>query len=51
MVLSYDGAYLWKAAVEKAGSFDVDKVRAVLESGEFSFGRACGRRILFTART
>jgi urea transport system substrate-binding protein len=27
MVLSYDGVYLWKAAVEKAGTFDVDKVR------------------------
>jgi urea transport system substrate-binding protein len=37
MVLSYDGVYLWKAAVEKAGSFDVDKVRAVLESGDISF--------------
>lgn len=33
MVLSYVGVYLWKAAVEKAGSFDVDKVRAALESG------------------
>jgi len=33
MVLSYDGVYLWKAAVEKAGSFDVDKVTAALESG------------------
>ncbi len=30
MVLSYDGVYLWKAAVEKAGTFDVDKVRAAL---------------------
>jgi len=37
MVLSYDGVYLWKAAVEKAGSFDVDKVRAVLETGDISF--------------
>jgi urea transport system substrate-binding protein len=37
MVLSYDGVYLWKAAVEKAGSFDVDKVRAALESGTVSF--------------
>jgi urea transport system substrate-binding protein len=37
MVLSYDGVYLWKAAVEKAHSFDVDKVRAVLESGDISF--------------
>ena len=33
MVLSYNGVYLWKAAVEKAGSFDVDKVNAALESG------------------
>jgi urea transport system substrate-binding protein len=33
MVLSYNGVYLWKAAVEKAQSFDVDKVNAVLESG------------------
>ena len=33
MVLSYDGVYLWKAAVEKAGSFDVDKVVEALESG------------------
>jgi len=33
MVLSYNGVYLWKAAVEKAGSFDVDKVTAALESG------------------
>jgi len=33
MVLSYDGVYLWKAAVEKAGSFEVDKVIAELEKG------------------
>ena len=33
MVLSYDGVYLWKAAVEKAGSFDVDAVRTALKSG------------------
>jgi urea transport system substrate-binding protein len=37
MVLSYDGVYLWKAAVEKAGSFDVDKVRAALEAGDITF--------------
>jgi len=37
MVLSYDGVYLWKAAAEKAGSFDVDKVRTALESGDISF--------------
>ncbi len=33
MVLSYNGVYLWKAAVEKAGSFDVDKVREAFKSG------------------
>jgi urea transport system substrate-binding protein len=33
MVLSYVGVYLWKAAVEKAGSFEVDKVREALKSG------------------
>ena len=43
MVLSYDGVYLWKAAVEKAGSFDVDKVRAVLESGDISFAGPGGK--------
>jgi len=37
MVLSYDGVYLWKKAVEKAKSFDVDKVRAVLEQGDICF--------------
>ncbi|HVU35269.1 MAG TPA: urea ABC transporter substrate-binding protein [Opitutaceae bacterium] len=43
MVLSYDGVYLWKAAVEKAGTFDVDKVRSVLESGEISFNGPGGK--------
>tara|TARA_R110002096_G_scaffold21440_10_gene69529 strand:+ start:2221 stop:3501 length:1281 start_codon:yes stop_codon:yes gene_type:complete len=33
MVLSYNGVYLWKAAVEKAGSFDVKEVVAALEEG------------------
>ena len=33
MVLSYDGVYLWKAAVEKAGTFAVDGVRTALKSG------------------
>ncbi len=37
MVLSYDGVNLWKEAVEKAGSFDVDTVRQTLESGDISF--------------
>ncbi|MES2738494.1 MAG: urea ABC transporter substrate-binding protein [Verrucomicrobiota bacterium] len=33
MVLSYVGVYLWKAAVEKAGTFEVEKVIAELEKG------------------
>lgn len=37
IVLSYSGVYLWKKAVEKAGTFDVDAVRQVLESGDISF--------------
>ena len=43
MVLSYDGVYLWKKAVEKAGSFDVDKVRDALESGDISFDGPGGK--------
>jgi urea transport system substrate-binding protein len=43
MVLSYDGVFLWKAAVEKAGTFDVDKVRATLESGDISFNGPGGK--------
>ncbi|MGL4400273.1 MAG: urea ABC transporter substrate-binding protein [Luteolibacter sp.] len=31
MVLSYNGVYLWKAAVEKAGSFDPEKVMTALK--------------------
>jgi urea transport system substrate-binding protein len=42
-VLSYDGVYLWKAAVEKAGTFDVDKVRDVLESGDITFDGPGGK--------
>ncbi len=33
MVLSYVGVYLWKAAVEKAGSFETAKVMAELKKG------------------
>jgi urea transport system substrate-binding protein len=33
MVLSYNGVYLWKQAVEKAKSFEVDKVRDALKGG------------------
>jgi len=43
MVLSYNGVYLWKTAVEKAGSFDVDKVREALESGDVSFNGPGGK--------
>jgi urea transport system substrate-binding protein len=43
MVLSYDGVYLWKRAVEKAGTFDVDKVRDTLESGAISFDGPAGK--------
>jgi urea transport system substrate-binding protein len=43
MVLSYDGVYLWKAGVEKAGSFDVDQVRTALESGSISFDGPGGK--------
>jgi urea transport system substrate-binding protein len=43
MVLSYNGVYLWKNAVEKAGSFDVDKVRETLESGDISFNGPGGK--------
>jgi urea transport system substrate-binding protein len=42
MVLSYNGVYLWKAAVEKAGTFDVDTVRTALKSG-LSFDGPAGK--------
>jgi urea transport system substrate-binding protein len=32
---AYYGVYVWKAAVEKAGSFDVDKVRSAVYGLEF----------------
>ncbi len=47
MVLSYNGVYLWKKAVETAKSFDVDKVRTVLESGKISFDGPAGK-VTFT---
>lgn len=34
---AYEGPWLWKAAVEKAGSFDTDKVVKAEESGQISF--------------
>ncbi len=33
MVLSYNGVYLWKKAVEKAGTFDVEPVIGALKGG------------------
>jgi urea transport system substrate-binding protein len=33
MVLSYNGVYLWKAAVEKAGTFEPAAVIKALEEG------------------
>jgi urea transport system substrate-binding protein len=33
----YEGPWIWKAAVEKAGSFDTDKVAKAEESGQISF--------------
>ncbi len=43
IVLSYNGVYLWKKAVEKAGTFAVDAVREVLESGDISFDGPGGK--------
>ena len=37
---AYLGPWLWKAAVEKAGSFDVDKVVAVSEAGDIELTTA-----------
>jgi len=34
---AYEGPWLWKAAVEMAGSFDTDKVVAAEQSGKISF--------------
>ena len=34
---AYIGVYLWKAAVEKAGSFDIDKVLEAISAGDISF--------------
>jgi len=46
MVLSYNGVYLWKAAVEKAGTFNVDKVRTALESETISFNGPGGKNTM-----
>ena len=34
---AYDTVYLWKAACEQAGSFEVDDVIAAIETGDISF--------------
>lgn len=34
---AYDAVYLWKAAVEKADSFEVDDVLAAIEAGGISY--------------
>lgn len=34
---AYDAVYLWKAAVEKAGSFETEDVLAAVATGEISF--------------
>lgn len=34
---AYDAVYLWKAAVEKAGTFEVDSVLEAIRTGEISF--------------
>ncbi|MGN0503382.1 MAG: urea ABC transporter substrate-binding protein [Ruminococcus sp.] len=34
---AYDAVYLWKAAVEKANSFEVDDILSAIKTGEISF--------------
>lgn len=43
IVHAYSGVYLWKAAVEKAGTFEVNAVRAMLESGQITFQSPGGK--------
>jgi urea transport system substrate-binding protein len=40
---AYYQVYFWKLAAEKAGSFDVDKVRAALQSGTIEFDAPGGK--------
>ncbi|MGN0537507.1 MAG: urea ABC transporter substrate-binding protein [Acutalibacteraceae bacterium] len=40
---AYDAVYLWKAAVEKANSFEVDDVLAAIKTGEISFDAPEGK--------
>lgn len=43
---AYDAVYLWAAACEKAGSFEVDDVLAAIESGEISMDAPEGTVVL-----
>jgi urea transport system substrate-binding protein len=43
---AYAGVYLWKAAVEKAGSFDIGKVLETIKSGEISFQAPEGQVVI-----
>jgi urea transport system substrate-binding protein len=43
---AYIGVYLWKAAVEKAGSFDVDKVLSAIRTGTISFQAPEGKVVI-----
>jgi urea transport system substrate-binding protein len=43
---AYCGVYLWKAAVEKANSFDVDKVLAAIRTGSISFQAPEGKVVI-----
>jgi urea transport system substrate-binding protein len=43
---AYDNVYLWKAAVEKAGSFEVADVLAALHAGNISFQAPEGKVVI-----
>ena len=43
---AYDAVYLWKAACEKAGSFEVDDVLDAIHTGEISFDASEGTVII-----
>ena len=42
----YFGVYLWKAAVEKAGSVDIEKVKAAVKANEINFDAPEGKVML-----
>lgn len=43
---AYDAVYLWAAACEKAGSFDVKDVIAAIETGEISYDAPEGKVVI-----